>query len=137
MMYTWTFNPNNPWPNDTFDTIEECLGEARCNPYYEGQIIYIGEAIPYTFTVDAEYMLDRLSEQAFYEVGEVADDWPYGYRSEDLDKLAEKLTECVTEWLKEHNDLPSFYKVSNVRAIGIDNNENSRLWFAFRMAVRS
>lgn len=122
-MYTWTYNPDEPWPNDTFDTIEECLNEARCNPYYEGQIIYVGEAIPYTFTVDAENMLERLGEQAFYEVGEAVGDWPYSEPSEDLDKLAEKLTECVTEWLREHNDLPSFYKVGNVIEIGIDHNE--------------
>lgn len=121
--FTWTFNPDELWQNDTYDTVEECLNEARRNPYYEGQNIYIGEVTPYTFAVDTEGVLERLNEQAFYEVGEAVGDWPYSEPSEDLDKLAEKLTECVTEWLREHNDLPSFYKVGNVRAIGIDDNE--------------
>lgn len=121
--FTWTFNPNEPWPNDTFDTVEECLNEARRDTYYEGQKIYIGVVIPYTFSVDADDVLERLGEQAFYEIGDVAYEWPSYECDESLSELSDALTTCVTDWLKKRNDLPSFYRVDHIMAVGIDADE--------------
>lgn len=123
MMYTWTFDPQETWTNDTFDTVEECLNEAQRDTYYEGQIIYIGEVIPYKFVVDADDVLERLGEQAFNEIGEVAYDWPFYKHDESLAELSDALTKCVTDWLKKRNDLPSFYRVDHITTVGIDNNE--------------
>ena len=121
--FTWTFNPDELWSKGTYDTVGECLNEARRDTYYKGQKIYIGEVIPYTFTVDADDVLERLGDQAFYEVGEAAYEWPSYKRDESLAKLSDDLTASVTNWLKKHNDLPYFYKVGNIMAIGVDNNE--------------
>jgi hypothetical protein len=121
--FTWTFNPDELWSKGTYDTVEECLNEARRDTYYKGQVIYVGEVIPYTFTVDADDVLERLGEQAFYEVGEAAYEWPSYKRDESLAKLSDDLTACVTNWLKKRNDLPSFYNIGNIRAIGVDSNE--------------
>lgn len=121
--FTWTFNPDEPWPNDTYDTVEECLNEARCDTYYEGQKIYIGVVIPYTFSVDADDVLERLGEQAFYEIGDIAYEWPSYECDESLSELSDALTTCVTDWLKKRNDLPSFYRVDHIMTVGIDADE--------------
>jgi len=52
-----------------------------------------------------------VSEDAYEIVGEAAEDWPKfdrkGYR--DVDKLQKKIDKAFREWLKETNQVPSFY----------------------------
>ena len=55
-----------------------------------------------------------MSEDAYEEVGEVAEGWPEfenrkGYK--DADKLQEKIDKAFHEWLEETGQVPGFYHI--------------------------
>lgn len=122
--YTWNFNENAEiWSNDTFDTVEECIADAnrvidegKYNDLTTPEKVFVGVAIPYIPSVDAESVLDALEEQAS-DFGEAGDDWvAYNPKNKDeLDELASGLTAMVTAWLEKYGYTPSFYSLENVK----------------------
>jgi len=131
--YTWEFDKDEEfWRNATFDTIEECIQEAKKVMQAYGEehsVIYIGETEvfePYVFGTD---VMERIEEQAFEECGEAAEGW--GIWNEIRSKgeaeskaaweeLSDKLTEAVNHWLKKYNLVPNFYKIVNIREVPVD-----------------
>lgn len=126
MEYTWEYGETDIWRNDLFDTIEDCILDAKENYLVEpGTEIVIGEVVLWEPYVFAGNILDRLEENAYEEVGEVADDWyTYDYKSEEdrksLDELSDKLTEIVKQWLKDNGTYPTFYKIENVQVVEVE-----------------
>lgn len=120
MSYTWETNRDaDIWHNATFETIEECIEEAK----HEGHsLIYIGTIQEYEniIYVDACSVLEDISQIAFDNCGEAAEGWePYAQSNEDLEELSNDLTKCVIAWLKKHNDMPSFYKITDIKEVRI------------------
>lgn len=114
--YTWSNKPNDEiWYNDRFDSIEECIKDAVEN--YErkpGEQIAIGICEDYMPQIDVETMLERAAEDAYEEVGEVAEGWleseqRKGYVGEE--KLQERIDKVFKEWLEETKQVPNFYKI--------------------------
>lgn len=63
---------------------------------------------------DFKSKLDKVSEDAYEEVGEVAEGWPEferwkGYKG--VDELQEKLDKVFNEWLEETKQVPGFCHV--------------------------
>lgn len=124
MKYTWEYNDDTElWYNDLFDTVEDCIADARDNYMVEiGETIAVGEVIPYEPYVMADNILDELEEDAYEECGEVAEDWEaYSWKDdkESLDELSNKLTEIVKQWLKHNGTYPYFYKIKNVKTVEV------------------
>lgn len=124
MKYTWEYNDNTElWYNDLFNTVEDCIADARDNYMVEmGETIAVGEVVPYEPYVWACDVLDDIEENAYEECGEVAEDWDtYRWKDDEeiLGELSEKLTEIVRQWLKDHGRYPNFYKIENVRTVEI------------------
>lgn len=115
--YSWNFDGNaEAWYNDSHDTIEECIEEARKDDdSYD--TVYVGENIPFVPTVDAELLLDRISEEAYEFAGDVAENWRgYDYKKrEELDELSEELSEVVHAWMKKYGYYPAFWQVIDVK----------------------
>ena len=125
MKYTWNTDPNaDIWYNDEFDTIEDCILDAKENyDVKEGSTIAIGEVVFWEPYVDAFRVLERVEEVAWYECGEAADCWnSYDYKKdkEKVEQLSEKLTEIVKQWLKDNGTYPDFYKIENVRTVEVE-----------------
>ena len=124
MKYTWEYNDDTElWYNDLFDTVEDCIADARDNYMVEiGETIAVGEVVPYEPYVMADNILDELEEDAYEECGEIAEDWnAYSWTDdkESLDELSNKLTEIVRQWLKDNGTYPYFYKIENVKTVEV------------------
>ena len=126
MKYTWEYGETDIWQHDLFDTIEDCILDAKENYLVEsGTEIVVGEAVFWEPYVSADLILEQLAEDAYEECGEVAEDWnAYDYKSEEgrksLDELSDKLTEIVKQWLKDNGTYPEFYMIKNVRVVEVE-----------------
>lgn len=113
--YSWSENQTDEiWMNGIFDSVEECLKDAVNQGKKPGENIAIGICQDYVPHISADTLLDQVSEDAYGEVGEVAEGWPEfenrkGYK--DIDKLQEKIDKALGEWLNETNQVPGFYKI--------------------------
>lgn len=119
--YIWNENQDDEvWQHETFDTKEECIEDAYNYDLNKGDVIYIGEIQAFSPYVIAEDVLDRIEDCAYEECGEAAECGFVNYKDqESLDKLSEKLTDCVNEWLKETDQEPTFCKIVNISAATI------------------
>lgn len=113
--YTWTDNPTDEiWKGARFDTIEECIEDAKQCGKEIGTTIAIGICEDYIPHVNCELMLDRLGEEAYEECGEVAEGFLYfengkGYK--DIESLQERMDKVLGEWLRENKQYPGFYRI--------------------------
>ena len=118
--YTWNFNENaEVWENDCYDTIEECIQEAKKENELKGfvhEVVYVGETEPFRIRCYAESVLEQLEQDAYEQCGEVAQDWrTYDYeKDEDLLQLSDAITKVVTGWLEKKGRMPEFYGIRNV-----------------------
>lgn len=125
MKYTWEYEETDIWQHDLFDTIEDCILDAKENYLVESGIeIVVGEVVPWEPYVFAGNILENLEENAYDECGEVAEDWyAYDCSSEkgrkSLDELSDKLTEIVGQWLKGNGTYPTFYMIKNVEVVEV------------------
>lgn len=118
-MYTWSNDKDDElWRNGCFDTIQECISEAKEEGYKVGETIAVGETNDFKVYVDAERVLEMVQDDAYDECGEASDSW-IDCRRHNLDELSDKLTDCVNEWLKETNQEPTFYYIDNIKRVEI------------------
>jgi len=111
-MFYWNFNKDEEVWHNSETSIEACIEEARLNIEDEGQeVVYIGELDNYVPSIDAERIIDDLTEQAYDECGECSEGWLDGAETEELE---EKLNEVLQEWLKKTNQAPSFGKFKEI-----------------------
>ena len=123
MKYTWErYRYADIWMNEFFDSVEECIEDARNNYEMDGKTIYIGECKPVEITgIDFDSVLDSVELSVYDEVGEISEGWNIGYISGDtnraavIEKYDKKLLDLVMEYLKEINEVPNFYKVVNIK----------------------
>lgn len=124
MKYTWeTYKDAELWFNDKFDTIEDCVKNAKENGIESGKIIYVGEIVPWEPYVNAISILKDLEREADMECGEVADSWVTFDWKKDIKKveeLSDKLTEIVKQWLKDNGRYPDFYEIENVIEVEVE-----------------
>lgn len=121
--YSWTENQTDEiWRHGKFDSIEECIEDAISCGKKPGEQITIGICEDYVPYLSVDALLDQVSEDAYEEVGEVAEGWPEfenrkGYK--DADKLQEKINKVFNEWLKETNQEPSFCSIQPLKDLVI------------------
>ena len=113
--YSWTENQTDDiWYHGKFASVEECIKDAIGCGKKPGEKIVIGICEDYVPHLSADALLEQVSEDAYEEVGEVAEGWPEfenrkGYK--DVDKLQEKIDKAFHEWLEETGQVPSFYHI--------------------------
>ena len=75
--YSWTENETDDiWHHGRFSSVDECIKDAiRCGKK-PGEKIVVGICEDYVPQLSADDLLDRVSEEAYEEVGEVAEGWP-------------------------------------------------------------
>ena len=113
--YSWTENQTDDiWYHGKFDSIEARIKDAISCGKKPGEKIVIGICEAYVPHLNADTLLDQVSENAYEEVGEVAEGWPEfevrkGYKY--ADKLQEKINKAFNEWLSETQQVSSFYRI--------------------------
>lgn len=118
--YTWEYSQEEEiWRHDTFDTIEECVADAKENYGLSNGSVFVGECVLFDTYVNAYDVLEQLKQDAFDFAGECAEGWDLFVNMAEVDELSESLTEVVKNWLKKYNREPSFYSVGNIRVIEV------------------
>ena len=123
MKYTWErYRDANIWMNEEFDSIQECIEDARSNGFEKGDTIFIGECKPVEITgIDFDSVLESVEQSVYEEVGQVSEGWTIGYirgntaRAAVLEKYDKKLLDLVMQYLEEIHEVPNFYKIINVK----------------------
>lgn len=102
------------------------IGEAICSIFEcddtldVGTIItiYSGEAIKFNASSFVKDITEDMSERAYDEIGEHADNWPDCNKEqrEDLEKLMAK---TVDSWASKHNLHPKFWGIKNQKEIKV------------------
>ena len=105
-----------------FDSIEECIEDAKSEGLQSGQMIYIGKCIEPS--IDCGIYFDRVLEDVqdamYANYGDAAEDWnlsvgDLGERQEIYDKYEKKLTDLVEDYIKEIGEKPNFYDVVDIK----------------------
>lgn len=143
--WTFSFYEETWWDNDEFDTPDEALEAAReAAPEYaedEGMEadekaaflangnVFIGQRYDFEPTVDADFVIERIQEEAYDECDEYAGDYLESPPMRDTEArqtwnaqvadLEKRLTAAFREWAKETNNEPNFYLIFDVRTEGI------------------
>lgn len=123
MKYTWErYRDANIWMNGEFDSVEECIEDARNNYEMAGKTIYIGECESVSIGgIDFDSVLDSVEQDMYDKVGQVSEGWNIGYvrgnkaRAAVIEKYDKKLLDLVMEYLEEINEVPNFYKVVDIK----------------------
>ena len=113
--YSWTENQTDEiWHHEKFASVEECIKDAISYGKKPGEKIAVGICEDYVPYLNVDNLLDQVSEDAYEEVGEVAEGWPEfenrkGYK--DAEKLQEKIDKAFNEWLEETKKVPRFCRI--------------------------
>lgn len=119
-MYSWNEKHNEWWDKGLFETIEECIDDAKNEGFKEGEAIKVGVVKPYKIKVDAEEILEKLEAEAYEQCWEVAEGWnPAAEKEEDIEKLSKAITDLTNQWLETHEIKPGFYVVNDIRDVFI------------------
>ncbi len=83
----------------------------------DDKVFYVGQKESFIPSVDAVSILDEVAVNAFDEVGDVANGYLRHVKNSDINSLEERLNNVLMEWMKETNNLPTFWLVKNVEKV--------------------
>ena len=111
--YAWSKRINDEiWRGGPCDSVKECIEEARLEDYKDTDTFALGYIEPYqTNYVNGDLIIEHLQQNAYDEVGEVAECWLDDISREQREDLNDRLKKVVSEWLKDCKQEPTFYKV--------------------------
>lgn len=103
--FTWKEINNNNWDNDIFDTVEECIEDAKeqgCTCYI--QIANVKRYKPYIWADD---ILEKIEDEVYGEY----DVYFEFRRNKTVEELSKRLTEVLLQWLDETRQQPDCYDI--------------------------
>ena len=111
----------------TFDSIKECIEDAKSEGFKPGQMIYIGKCIEPDISCGVRFdrVLEDVQDAMYSDYGDNAEDWDLSVgdieeRQEIYDKYEEKLTDLVEDYIKEIGAKPNFYDAVDIKPIIIE-----------------
>lgn len=118
MSYAWSTEEYSDHYSTDFDTIEECIKEAKDMGCKAGTAIWIGKVEEVDIRrVDLTSILEDLHNTLCDDVGEVAEDWYI----EDIDnkeayeKCENAINDLVVKFIEENGMKPTFSKVTDIK----------------------
>ena len=112
--YAWSRHSDDEiWYGGPCDSIKECVEEAIAEGYELSDTFAIGLIENYKINTNlADIIIERLQEDAYDEVGEVSDGWLDSATPDDIARLDCRLSQLVSDWLKEVKEEPNFYTIA-------------------------
>ena len=114
MKYTWERKDYCAWNHSIFDSIEECVEDAKRHKLKAGDIIKVAKLKPWEASTRASRILGRLVESAERDCINFNENWTpddyFKYKLE-LDVLSDRIMEVVDDYLKDIKQVPEFYTV--------------------------
>lgn len=138
--WTFSFDEESGWDNDEYNSPAEALEAAReAAPEYADEYgmepdekanflvngnVYIGQRYDFEPSVDADFVIEHIQEEAYEEGGEFVGDYldPPPMKdaearkkwNEQVADLEKRLTDVFSEWAKETGNEPWFYLIFDV-----------------------
>ena len=117
------------WGNgNKYNTIEEAIKAGREEARSEGvDSFWVGKAQPYVLSeniIDAEIVLERISENVYEDMGEVAEDYLCDVDNRHINELEISLNKVFHEWIKKHKYEHDFWQIVDVRKINVEESED-------------
>lgn len=111
--YAWSQSKTDDiWLGGICDSVKECVEEAKAEDYEDTDTFAIGYVEPYEVNyVNSDLIIEYLQQDAYEEIGEVAEDWLDSVTNEQREDLENRVLKVVLEWLKDCKEEPKFYKV--------------------------
>lgn len=111
------------YEEDAFDTKEEAIREGKKLALKNGNedCFRIGIKEPIGIPcIDADGILEDLSEQVYDEVGEIAEDYLCYMDKDHVKELEEKLNDVLHKWMKKYKYEPDFYTIKKEEVVCLD-----------------
>lgn len=104
-----------------YETKEEALREGRLIAEKSvDRFFRIGKRVECEPFIDAEDVLDRVSEQLYSEFGEVAEAYLEDVSDDEICDLQSEINKVFKKWLDKHSRKPDFFSVEEVEVIEIE-----------------
>lgn len=118
-MFIWS-NNSETFRNGRFDTLDECIADARVNSGESA--VYIGETEEPSVRLDGfgGDIVDTITDTLYDEVGECCDS--FSPSKEEIKELDEQVQEVVKKWLEKAGGF-SCFKVVNIRLYSLGTGE--------------
>ena len=123
MSYAWIAENSDNWSTD-FDTIEECVEEAKRMGHEAGTVIYVDERKePEIRGIELSDILEMVHDNMYIDYGEYAEDW----NVEDIEDVEPKVYEkyekavndIIVKYIKEIGMEPNFKEVVSTKQVVI------------------
>lgn len=95
-----------------FKYIRERWGDYKDETHFS-----VGQIKSYTPHVCVDSIIEHIAEDAYSEVGEIAEDYLYDIPRQQCDELEEMINQVVLSWMERTNNLPKFYMIENVEDV--------------------
>lgn len=118
----WCYSFNEENFEGDFETKEQAIEEAIY--YYKDDekdqdFIWVGQTKNISLGVNVDRIIEDLSEEAYDQAGEYAEDYLTTVESSHQKVLEERLNEVLVTWMKELKYEPNFWTVTNVEKIDV------------------
>lgn len=117
MSYSWSTEEYSDHYSTDFDTIEECIKEAKDMGCKAGTTIWIGKVEEVDIRqVDLTSILEDLHNAVYDDIGESAGDWYIEDidNQESYEKCEEAINDLVVKFIEENGMKPTFEKVTDI-----------------------
>lgn len=119
----WTFSlsEDNFSYGEYFDTKLEAYEAGKEYAIESGEShIYIGQCKEYVPQIYAEDIIERVSETAYDEMGEWAEDFLCDVGKDAEQELQGEIEKVFFAWLNKHNLNSNFHEVINIQKINLE-----------------
>lgn len=86
-------------------------------------VVRTGEVEEYVSSIDTEYLIDQLRDQAYDFGDEFSEGYLHGVSDEQEAELAEVLNKALHEWEAKHNHSPKFWLITNIQTHDVPESE--------------
>ena len=130
--YYWNFNDHAELWYSYDDNIKDCIVQAReeVDEYKaeegieeEIQSVFIGELKEFKPSVCVDRVLDFIVDDAYDEVGELAEGFLDGVSNDVELELEEDLNKVLNKWLDKHKLSPCFGAIEDVKEYDLETGD--------------
>ena len=121
----WCISRNGEdYDNDFFDTKEEAIEYATDNDDYNcNETFFVGKAEFFKPKIDADDIIDRISDDAYDNYGEWAEAYLHNINTVQKSELQYKLQSVFNKWMKKYSLDPVFFRIVEYYKFNVEVDE--------------
>lgn len=110
--YSWSVDGERFYGE--FDIPEEAILDAR-EQNKNVDFIFVGENVPFNPQIDGDDIIERIRQNAYDEVGDIAEIYLSEVSEKKISKLSDMLTDTFNIWAEETGNKVNIWSVENVK----------------------